>query len=224
MITLHHLERSQSFRILWLLEELGVDYELRRYDRDEKTQAAPDIYKTLSPLGTAPFITDGDVALAESAAIIDYILDKYPDNMLRPSLGDANRDRYIFWFHAAQGSMMPIMLIDSLFRLISARVPFLLTGLIKTVLNKAMDGFAKPRMEALLALAETDLGTADWFGGEQITAADILLCYPMESASIRGYITKDHPNCQAWLARMHARPSFQTAKEKDGQDSMVLQF
>ena len=222
MLTLHHLEYSQSFRILWLLEELGVEYSLVKYERDKKTYSAPDNYKALSPLGTAPVITDGDLTMAESNAIVDYILDQYPNDTLRPAPGANNRNRYLFWFHAAQGSMMPIVLIDALFQIIKRRVPSLIRILIGAILDKALANFAKPRMNSLLRQAELDLEQAPWFGGTELTAADIVLCYPMESANVRGYISDAHPNCKAWLQRMHTCPSFKIAKQKDGRESMVL--
>ncbi len=222
MLTLHHLEYSQSFRILWLLEELGAEYSLVTYQRDKKTQLAPEKYKALSPLGTAPVITDGDLTLAESNAIVDYILDKYPSETLRPAPGASNRTRYLFWFHAAQGSMMPIVLVDALFQIIQQRVPSLVRILIGPILTKALSSFAKPRMNAMLQQAEHDLAKTPWFGGDALTAADIVLSYPMESANARGYISAAHPNCKAWLQRMHAYPSFKAAKEKDGKESMVL--
>ena len=222
MITLHHLEYSQSYRILWLLEELGVDYELICYDRDPDTLLAPDDYKALSPLGSAPVITDGDLVLAESSAIIDYILDKHPNPGLRPEPGAPHRTQYLFWFHAAQGSMMPIMLVDSLFRIMRDRVPFFMKSAIGGLGLLVNKGFSKPRMDGLLALAERDLAETGWFGGDELTAADILLCYSMFGARARGTINGDHPHCLDWLERVEAMPSFQRAKEKDGRDTMVL--
>lgn len=222
MLTLHHLEYSQSFRIIWLLEELGVEYLLVKYERDEKTYAAPEKYKALSPLGTAPVISDGDITLSESNAIVDYLLDKYPNESLRPAVGANNRIRHLFWFHAAQGSMMPIVLMDAMFQIIQQRVPSVLRFFIGPILTMALSGFVKPRMNALLLQAERDLEQAPWFGGDELTAADIVLSYPMEAASKRGYIDAAHPNCKAWLQRMHAVPSFKTAAEKDGKESMTL--
>ncbi len=222
MITLHHLEYSQSFRILWLLEALDVEYELVSYDRDPKTHLAPDELKELSPLKSAPVITDGDLVLAESSAIVDYILDQHPDDRLRPPAGSAQRTRYLFWFHAANGTMMPIILVDTLFRIMRERVPFFLKPLIGSLAFLVNTGFSKPRMDGLLALAEADLADADWFGGDELTAADILMCYSMEAAKSRGLINEKHPQCLAWFERVYAEPSFIRAKELDGRDSMVL--
>jgi len=222
MITLHHLEYSQSFRILWLLEELGVDYELKSYKRDPKTRLAPADYKKVSPLGTAPVITDGDITLAESNAIIDYILDKHPSDSLRPSADSSNRARYLFWFHASQGSMMTLFLIEVVLRIMHSKVTFFLKPVVGTLNKKVKQAFSRPRMISLLKQAEQDLGQSDWFAGNELTAADITMIYPMEAALATGYINDNLPNCQAWLERAKAQPSFKAATEKDDRASMIM--
>jgi len=222
MITVHHLEYSQSFRILWLLEELNVEYELKLYERDKKTNLAPAEYKAISPLGTAPVITHEGVNLSESNAIMDYILDLHSSDTLRPRPKSGDRARYLFWMHASQGSLMPVLLISMMFRIIPERVPFFLKPIIKPVLNMANNGFSKPRLNAIIKKAEADLGDADWFGGENLTAADISMCYPMESMQANGAINSDHPNCLAWLDRVNACESYQLAKKKDGKPSIVF--
>ena len=209
MITVHHLEYSQSFRALWLLEELGVDYALKLYARDRRTSLAPAEYKALSPLGTAPVVMDGDVVLAESGAIIDHVLDAHPDSPLRPGPGHADRTRYLFWMHAAQGSLMPAMLMSGVFRSMETRAPFLFRLTLKPVLTQAAALIVTPRVEAILAKAEQDLATAPWFGGAEMTAADIMLQYPMEAAALRGYLTDTaHPRATEWLRRVAETPSF----------------
>ena len=130
MITLHHLEYSQSFSILWLLEELGAEYELKIYERDKKTHQAPEELRDLSPLGSAPVIADGDVVLAESNAIIDYILDQHAESKLRVEPGHEDRARYLFWLHASQGSMMSLMLMEAVFQIMISRMPFWMLSLI----------------------------------------------------------------------------------------------
>ena len=224
MLTVHHLEYSQSFRVLWLLEELGVDYELKSYERDSVTRLAPADYKALSPLGTAPVITDGEIVLAESGAILEYILDQHPNSSLRPNADHPDRARHLFWFHAAQGSMMPVMLVDMLLTMITKRAPFFISALLKPIFNLARANFSKPRFKAILEQAEKDLGTKPWFGGDELTIADIVLSYPMESAAQKGVFADAYPNCQAWVERMHARPAYQQAVEKDGKDSTVFKI
>ena len=126
MITLHHLEKSQSIRILWLLEELGVPYEVKLYDRDPNTRLAPAEYKAVSPLGTAPCITDGEITLSETNAIMDYILDTHDDGRLRPAPGTPNRADYLFWFHVSQGSLQPLLTNKFVMMAMTARAPFFL--------------------------------------------------------------------------------------------------
>ena len=222
MITLHHLEYSQSFRILWLLEELGVEYQLELYERDPKTHLAPANYKALSPLGTAPVITDGELVLAESNAIIDYILDKHSNNTLSPAVDSPYRARYLFWLHASQGSMTPLLLMSTVFSIISKRSPFFIKPIIRPILNLALENFATPRMASLLQKAEDDLSQAPWFGGDRLSAADIALSYTMHGAKERGYINEAHPNCKAWLERVNAYPSFQAACKKDGKPNILF--
>lgn len=224
MITLHHLEYSQSFRILWLLEELGCEYELKIYERDKSTHQAPAEYKALSPLGTAPVITDGDVTLAESSAITDYILDQTENQTLRPPADSPDRARYLFWFHAAQGSMMPLMLMEAVFNILISRVPFWMRPFISSALNQASARMILPRMNKILEVAEKDLAEKPWFGGDRLSAADIVLSYPMESARERNFITDQHERCLDWLERVKALPGYQRAREKDGRDSIVLRL
>lgn len=222
MIKLHHLEYSQSFRILWLLEELGIEYELEKYDRNKLTKLAPKELKQLSPLGSAPVIEHDGRVLAESSAIMEYILDLHPSDTLRPPPGSPHRSRYLFWWHASQGSLMPLMLLDTLFRIMRERSPFFMKPVIAPMLKLVQSQFVKPRMDALLKVAEADLASAPWFGGNELTAADISMCYPMESASVRKLINADHPNCNAWLRRMYGHPSFKAAKAIDDRECMVL--
>lgn len=224
MITLHHLEYSQSYRVLWLLEALGADYELKLYERDKTTRLAPADYKAISPLGTAPVITDGDLKLAETGAIFDYILDQYPESSLRPAANAASRTDYLFWVHAAQGSLMPMMLMSVVFQMLTTRSPVLLRPLIKMVLGKASASMVNPRVKLLLDKAEADLAATGWIAGESISAADMMLSYPIESAQTKGLLKGQYPNCEAWVERIKQEASYQTAKEKDGRDSAVFQL
>ena len=219
---LHHLEYSQSFRSLWLLEELGLDYGLELYERDKKTLLAPAEYKKLSPLGTAPVITHGDLALAETSAITDYILELHGPTPLRPIKGDKHHARHLFWYHAAQGSLMPLMLVDSVLKIVQKRAPLPVRPMVKLVGKILVDNFIKPRIGVLLQKAEADLNKAVWFGGDQLTVADITMSYPMQSAFKRGYIGAEHKHSRAWLQRIADRPAFKAAKVKDGRPSMVL--
>jgi len=224
MLTLHHLEYSQSFRILWLLEALGAQYELKSYNRDPETNLAPDDYKALSPLGTAPVITDGDVVLAESNAIIDYILDAYPDSELCPKAGHKDRVRHLFWYHSSPGSLMPLQSIAMVLGLLETRSPWPISSLLKAVFGQVRKMFLNPRMGALLAEMEKDLGQQPFFGGDTLTTADITLVYPMFAARDKGAFDAGFPNINAWFDRVEALPSFQAASGKDNRDRITFRF
>ena len=225
MITLHHLEYSQSFRILWLLEEIGEPYELKLYNRDPQSNLAPPEYKALSPLGTAPVITDENgLVLAESNAVIDYILDKHPDSPLRPRKDSPARADYLFWFHAGTGSMMPMQFMDGIFTVLQKRSPFLIRPIIKAALGQANSLLVQPRMKTILDRLEHDLAQHKWLAGEDLTAADITMSYCMASAKQKGFIDESRPGCLRWIEQMEATPSYQSAMEKDGRETMVFSF
>lgn len=224
MLTLHHLEYSQSFRILWLLEELGAEYNLRKYDRDPKTRLAPAELKELSPLGTAPVITDDGLVLAESNAVIDHILDLHPCSTLRPDAGDPSRLDYLFWFHAGNGSLMPMQFINGILTAMTARTPALLRPVVKAVTAKVRQVLVQPRMKAIFDQMEADLGPYRWLAGKNLTAADIALSYSIFSAEAQGRIGADRPNIRRWLEQVRELPSFRRATEKDGRETMVFSF
>ncbi|MBV7266910.1 glutathione S-transferase family protein [Erythrobacter ani] len=224
MLTLHHLEYSQSFRILWLLEALGAEYELKSYNRDPETSLAPDDYKALSPLGTAPVVTDGDLVLAESNAIIDHVLDAYPDSDLRPSAGHPDRARHLFWFHAAQGSLMSIQGVAMVLNLLETRTPWPISALLKAIFGQVRKLFVNPRIDALFGEMEKDLGTQPFFGGNTLTAADITLVYPMYAARDKGTFDGKYPNISAWFDRIEAMPSFIAARAKDDRPRIAFRF
>lgn len=225
MITLHHLEYSQSFRILWLLEEIGEPYALKLYNRDPESNLAPADYKALSPLGTAPVITDDKgLVLAESNAVIDYILDLYPDNPLRPKHGSAKRADYLFWFHAGTGSMMPMQFMDGIFTVLQKRSPFIIRPIIGAALGQANALLVQPRMKTILDRLEHDLAQHKWLAGDDLTAADITMSYCMASAKQKGFIDESRPGCLRWIDQMEATPSYQSAMAKDGRETMVFSF
>jgi glutathione S-transferase len=224
-LTLHHLEYSQSFRVLWMLEELQIPYDLVVYDRDARTMAAPDEYKTLSPLGTAPVMTCGDMALAESSAIMEFVLDRTPEQTLRPRPDSPDRTRYLFWWHAAQGSMMPLQLMKTVTTISQKRLPFFMKPFVKLYTHGLDELFIQPRLNRILEKAEADLTTAPWFGGQHLSAADFLIAFNMIVGEERDMITEaEHPRCMEWVARMKDLPSFARATEKDGRESMALTY
>ena len=223
MLTLHHLEYSQSFRILWLLEALGAEYELKCYNRNADDNLAPDEYKALSPLGTAPVVTDGDLVLCESNAIIDYILDSYPDSDLRPGAGHKDRARHLFWFHASPGSLMSLQGIAMVLGLLEMRSPWPISSLLKAVFGQVRKIFLGPRSSALIDLMEQDLGKQPFFGGDNLTAADITLVYPMYAALDKGQF-EGRTNILAWFARIEALDSFKSARAKDDRERIIFKF
>lgn len=223
MLTVHHLEHSQSFRILWLLEEMNQDYELKLYKRDPNTKMAPAAYKAVSPLGTAPVVTHKELVLAESNAIVDYILDTWPHPTLRPAPQSPTRVAYLYWFHLAQGSLMPIALTSTVFSIITARAPGVIRPLLKGVFGRANSGFVKPRIQAIIQEAETALRKGPYFAGDELTAADIVLSYPLLALDKKGQL-ESAPQVRAWIERIKARPAFVRALNKDGTGSVVIDF
>jgi glutathione S-transferase len=206
MLTVHHLGISQSDRVVWLCEELGLDYELVRYDRDPTTRLAPAAYKALHPFGTAPVITDGDLVLGESGAIIDYILAKYGDGGLTVGPDQPNFTDYLFWFHFANGSMMPAGMVSMVVNLITGGQPGPLSGLTS-------------RIDTAWDMVEQRLGEAPYFAGEAFTAADIIMLFPLTTGRIFGpRELGPYPNIRAYLQRIGARPAYQRAMAKADPD------
>lgn len=200
MLTIHHLGISQSDRIVWLCEELGVPYTLKRYERDATTRLAPADYKALHPAGTAPVITDSDLVLGESGAIMEYILHTYGDGRLTVKPGDPGYADYLFWFHFSNGSLMPIAMM----RLVAAAAGQDATSPIM--------GFIGERDRRAFGHIEARLGAAPYFAGEAFTAADIIMAFPLTTGRLFG--ARDlsgAPNTRAWLKRIGARPAFQRA-------------
>src|SRR5512134_1568226 len=172
MITLHHLENSRSQRILWLLEELGVEYRIVRYQRDRNTSLAPPELLAVHPLGKAPVITDGDVTMAESGAIIEYLVGRYDAGRLRPAEGTPERLAYTYWMHYAEGTFMPLMILSLVMRRIeSAPMPFFVKPVARGIVARVRGGYLNPNLERNLAFMESSLANADWFCGDRMTAA-----------------------------------------------------
>ena len=219
MIIVHHLNNSRSQRILWLLEELGLPYEIKRYQRDAKTLLAPLDLLKVHPLGKSPVITDGDVTVAESGAIVEYLLDTYGENSpLRPAKGGAAYRRYVYWLHFAEGSAMSPLLMKLIFmRIKSTPMPFFVKPIARGIADKVLTGFVDPNLERQMAFMEAELTQRPWFVGEHLTAADIQMSFPLEAANQRaGLSPLKTPRLLDWLARAHARPAYQRALERGG--------
>lgn len=215
MITVHHLERSRSQRVLWLLEELGLEYELEVYERDPKTMLGPPELRKVHPLGKSPIVTDGDRTLAESGAILDYLVTAHGGGRLRPEPGTPERLRYDYWLHYAEGSAMPPLLLSLVFQQVKARAPWPVKPIAKGIADKVLADFVRPQLELHFDWVESELGKSTWFAGEELSAADIQMSYPVEAhaARIKG---ASRPNMAAWLERVRARPAYQRALERGG--------
>ncbi len=216
MITLHHLENSRSIRILWLLEELGIEFKLEHFGRDRTTDIAKEEFKSLHVLGKAPLITDGELVIAESGAIIEYILDSYGNGKLRPQIGTSERIKYNYWMHAAEGSLMNLNTLALILNRMDAKSPLIIKPIIKAVTRKVREGYLNANMTKLLAHMEAELEADKWFSGTEFTAADIQMGYVMLALEVRGGMNSSHVNCKRWIRQMNERPAFQTAMEKNG--------
>ena len=217
MITVHHLNNSRSQRVLWLLEELEVPYEVKRYQRDAATMLAPASLKAVHPLGKSPVITDGEVTLAESGAIIEYLAGKYAGGRLLPPAGTPERLRFTYWMHYAEGSLMPPLLMSLIFnRVRTSPMPFFAKPIARGIADKVMNGFVSPQIKLHLDYAEGELGKSAWFAGDAFSAADVQMSFPLEAAASRGGLDAGRPKLMAFLERIHARPAYQRALAKGG--------
>jgi glutathione S-transferase len=217
MIVVHHLNNSRSQRVLWLLEELGLEYELKLYQRDPKTMLAPKSLEAVHPLGKSPVITDGDVTIAESGAIVEYLADKYGGGRLRPLTGSPERQRYTYWLHYAEGSAMPPLLLKLIFdRIETSPMPFFVRPIAKAIAGKAKNGFILPQINRHLDFMEAELSKSEWFAGPEFSAADIQMSFPLEAAAARGGLNASRPRLMAFLQKIHARPAYLRALEKGG--------
>lgn len=204
MIVVHHLNNSRSQRVLWLFEELGIEYEIKRYERDTETMLAPPSLRQVHPLGKSPVITDGEEAIAESGAITEYIINRYGNGRLIPAPNTPERLRYTYWLHYAEGSAMPPLLL----RLIFERFG--------TGDSKAMDAFIAPQIKLHFDYIEGELSKSTWFVGEEFTAADIEMSFPLQLLAMHPEEVDRRPLLKEFLARIHARPAYKRALERGG--------
>lgn len=217
MITLHHLNNSRSQRILWLLEELALDYRIELYQRDPKTMLAPPELKRIHPLGKSPIITDGDLVLAESGAIIEYLVEKYAQGKLRPPAGSKEELRYRYWLHYAEGSAMPPLLLKLIFSKVrSAPVPFFVKPIVKGIAAQVENSFIHPQLKLHFTYLDEELSKSPWFAGAEFSAADIQMSFPIEAAAERLGLETNYPRLAKFLSTIHARPAYQKALKVGG--------
>ena len=217
MIIVHHLNNSRSQRVLWLLEELGLPYDIVRYQRDPKTMLAPRELRAIHPLGKSPILQDGEVTLAESGAIVEYLLERYGQGRLKPAVGSPDWLRFIYFLHYAEGSAMPPLLLKLVFvRMETAPVPFFAKPVARMLAKGAQKAFVDPQLKLHLDYLEGEIGKSAWFAGEAFTAADIQMSFPLEAAASRGGLDASRPKLHDFLQRIHARPAYQAALAKGG--------
>jgi len=217
MITVHHLNNSRSQRVLWMLEELGLEYEIKRYQRDPKTLLAPPELRAVHPLGKSPVITDGGLTLAESGAILEYLAERYGEGRMLPAAGTPERMRYTYWMHYAEGSAMPPLLLKLVFdRIETGPMPFFVRPIARGIARKVKEGFVEPQIERHLDYMEAELRKHLWFAGEGFTAADIQMSFPVKAAATRGGLDERRPKLIDFLERIHARTAYRLAVERGG--------
>ena len=223
MITVHHLNNSRSQRVLWLLEELGLPYEIKKYQRDATTMLAPPELARVHPLGKSPVITEGDITVAESGAIIEYLLERHGGGRLVPAAGTPERLRYRYWLHFAEGSAMPPLLLKLIFGRIATRaMPFFVKPIARAISARVQSDFVDPNLTRQLDFMEAELSQTEWFAGPEFSAADIQMSFPLEAAAQRAGLNASRPKLMAFLKKIHARPAYKKALERGGPYSFAV--
>ena len=217
MITVHHLNNSRSQRVLWLLEELGLPYDIRKYQRDAQTLLAPPELMQVHPLGKSPVITDDGVTVAESGAIIEYLIERYGNGRLAPAIGTPERLRWRYWLHFAEGTAMSPLLLKLIFdRIPQAPMPFFVKPIARSICAKVLERMVEPNLKRQLDFMEAELGRSEWFAGADFSAADIQMSFPVEASAQRAGLDASRPKLMAFLKRIHARPAYRRALERGG--------
>ena len=216
MIVVHHLNNSRSQRVLWLLEELGVPYEIVKYERDPVTSLAPPKLREIHPLGKSPVVTDDGLVIAESGAILEYLVEKYGAGKLAPKHGTPEFQKYRYYLHYAEGSLMPFLLLRLIFGRIR-KAPIVVRPIAKAIASKVDKAFIAPNLERHLAFLDSELAKSPWFAGE-FSAADIQMVYPMEAIAAR--VPGAPARIGEWVERAHARDAYKRALDKGGPYSL----
>lgn len=216
MIHVHHLEKSRSHRILWLLELLGLEYDMQVYQRDPKTQQAPDALKQVHPLGKSPVITDGDLTVAESGAIIDYLVNRYGEGRLQPAVDDTHAWLdYRYWLHYAEGSLMPLLVMGLVFKQIPKQSPWLIKPLAKGISSTVSQRFIQPQMNQHLQFIESHLSNKGNFAGDWPSGADIQMSFPLQALAATQSL-QAYPCMAEFAARIESDPAWQRVVERAG--------
>jgi len=218
MLTVHHLNNSRSQRVLWLLEELEVPYEIVKYQRDAKTNLAPPELQKIHPLGKSPVLTDGELTIAESAVILEYIVEKYGKGKLVPAATAPDYWRYRYFMHYAEGSLTPFLLLRLIVTKIR-KVPFLVRPIANKIADQLDTMFVAPNLKRHVAFINDILTGSRYFAGDEFSTADIQMSFPMEALSAR--YPDPPPRIKAWVAEIHERPAYKRALERGGPYNMV---
>ncbi len=217
MIVVHHLENSRSQRILWLLEELGLPYEVKRYDRDKKTNLAPKELLKVHPTGKSPVIEDAGAAIAETGAIVEHIIEEKGAGRLQPARGTPDWRRYRYWMHAAEGSYMPpLVLTLMLGRMETAPMPFFARPIAKTLTGAVREGYLNHTVAGLFGYLDAELGKSAFLAGDDLTGADIMMSFPAEAMLQRGPDALKTKRIRDYVGKLHARPAYKRALERGG--------
>lgn len=214
MITVHHLNKSRSQRILWLLEELKLSYEVKFYERNPKTWLAPESLHEVHPLGKSPVLTDQDITVAESGAIITYLLDSYGGDQLRPTSGTQEDRRFTYWLHYAEGSAISPLVLSLIFSKIeTSPMPFFIRPVVSGISKNVKKVFINPQIKLHFDFMESELAKQTWFAGKEFTAADIQMSFPIESAEGLGELKK-RPHLTEFIRKIRARPAYKRALKR----------
>jgi len=214
MLTIHHLDNSRSQRVLWLLEELELPYEVKRYTRQPDLQAPPEL-RAVHPLGTSPVLAEGDLVLAETGAIVTYILQTHGRGRLQPAQGSPDGWRYQHFLHYAEGSAMPPLFLKLVLGLIPARAPVLMRPVLKGAMAAVDAKLTRPRLDRHFDYWEEALSRTGWFAGPDFSAADVMMSFPVEAAVARVGVGP-RSRIPDFLSRIHARPAYGRAIERGG--------
>ncbi|EIT69774.1 MULTISPECIES: glutathione S-transferase family protein [Hydrocarboniphaga] len=216
MLTLHHLNNSRSQRILWLLEELGIAYEIKRYERNAKTMLAPPELRAVHPLGKSPLLSDDGLVIAESGAIIEYLLERYGHGRFLPAAGTPEFLRYRYWLHYAEGSLMPLLVMKLVLSTVPGRTPALIRPIGRAIVGGVEQAFLGPQLKLHLDYVEAELGKSQWLVCDDLTGADFQMSFPLEAASARAGGGAPRPRIKAFVERIQSRPAYRRALEKGG--------
>lgn len=222
MIVVHHLENSRSQRVLWLLEEIGAPYEVKRYERDKKTSLAPKELLTIHPLGKSPVIDDGGAVIAETGAIVEHLIETYGGGRLAPARGSPDWRRYRYWIHAAEGSYMPPMVLTLMLgRMETAPMPFFAKPIARKLTQAVRDGYLDHTMAALFGYLDAELQKSAFLAGDEFSGADIMMSFPAEAAMQRAPAALKTARLKAYVEKLQARPAYKRALERGGPYAFV---